>query len=408
MTSTQTTRSSSLELLEALYPPPVRVSTVNDSPDSPEREHRRQIEYTAFPSVEHARILVSSGAHHASARAIERQLTGQRSRTRIARRLVSSAARYGVLDRVPGSRVTVTDVGDVETIEQRLARGLGAPSVHLTIPVGPPRANRKPILQVSDLAGEPLAFVKVGHNPLTHALVDAEGRSLRAIAGDASNQIEAPRVRAEFEWYGSRVLVMSVLQIPTRRLSGNDARDRLKRLAAQITSLDGPVHRVPWRLHPLRGRLRHAFDDLGDQGRPFLAELEGHGDDVVLGVGAWHGDFNPGNFALVSGACPVWDWERFEANVPPGFDLLHHDLHRWITIERVQPELAATRLLSRSADLLAGVVSPADSLMTAQLYLLTLAERYLRDNQERAGASLGRVTDWLLPALRSYGAGRGE
>src|SRR5699024_8789625 len=124
-------------------------------------------------------------------------------RTRIARRLVSWAAQCGVLERVPRSQVTVTGVDDEERFEQRLARTLGVPSVHLTLPVGPPRANRKPILQVSDFSGDSLAFVKVGHNSVTRPLVVGEGRSLRAIAQLAGNAIEVPRVLAEFDWYGS-------------------------------------------------------------------------------------------------------------------------------------------------------------------------------------------------------------
>ena len=405
MNSPHAARPPSVELLEALYPPPVRVGAAHEQS---QRFGDQKVAYTAFPSVERARILVSSGAHHASARAIARQLTGQRRRTRIARRLVSSAARHGVLDRVPRSQVTVTASGDEERFEQRLARALEVPGVHLTIPIGPPRANRKPILQVSDLAGNPLAFVKVGHNPLTRSLVEAEGRSLRVVARSAGNEIEAPRLRAEFEWYGSQVLMMSALQIPTRRLSVADSRDRLEQLAMQIASLEGPVQRVPWRVHPLRRRLHWAFDGLGERGQPFLAELETLDDDAAMSVGAWHGDFNPGNFALMSGPCQVWDWERFEGGVPFGFDILHHDLHRWITIERVKPEEAADRLLSRSTDLLADALPPAERLMTARTYLLTLAERYLRDNQEQAGANLGRVTSWLLPALMRHSNGKGQ
>lgn len=395
----------SIELLEALYPPPVRIGA---SHEVAWRPGDCKIMYTAFPSVERARIIVSSGAHHASARAIARQLTGQRPRTRIARRLVSWAAQCGVLERVPRSQVTVTGVDDEERFEQRLARTLGVPSVHLTLPVGPPRANRKPILQVSDFSGDSLAFVKVGHNSVTRPLVVGEGRSLRAIAQLAGNAIEVPRVLAEFDWYGSHVLVMSALQIPARRVSGAASRYRLEQLAAQIASLAGPVRRTRWREHPLRERLRSGLDELGDRGRPFRVELESLDDESEMSVGSWHGDFNAGNFALLPNVCQVWDWERFEVGVPLGFDILHHDLHRWITIERMSPEDAAERLLARSSELLVDTASPVECRATARVYLLTLAERYLRDDQEGAGADLGRVTSWLLPALTRYGSGRAE
>ena len=59
------------------------------------------------------------------------------------------------------------------------------------MPVGPPRATRKPVLQVTDRGGRVLAFVKVGHDPLTAGLVAAEGQALARVAG-----LDLRRVRA--------------------------------------------------------------------------------------------------------------------------------------------------------------------------------------------------------------------
>lgn len=39
--------------------------------------------------------------------------------------------------------------------------------------------------------------------------------------------------------------------------------------------------------------------------------------------------------------------------------------------------------------------------LTAALYLLEIARRYLDDRQDEAGAHLGRPAEWLLPGLTS-------
>ena len=44
----------------------------------------------------------------------------------------------------------------------------------------------------------------------------------------------------------------------------------------------------------------------------------------------------------------------------------------------------------------------------AHAYLLTLAHRYLVDDQEGAGADLGRVREWLVPALQAHQLRRGR
>ena len=54
--------------------------------------------------------------------------------------------------------------GTPDTIETHLREILGR-EISLGIQLGPPRANRKPILQVLDSDGQPLAFGKLGINP---------------------------------------------------------------------------------------------------------------------------------------------------------------------------------------------------------------------------------------------------
>ena len=171
----------------------------------------------------------------------------------------------------------------------------------------------------------------------------------------------------------------------------------------------GPA--VAWGRHPHRQALQDGLGRCGVLAGPLGAALDRLDPETVVPVAAWHGDLNPGNIAVVAGACPVWDWERFGTDVPPGFDLLHHDLHEAITMRGRTPRDAATDLLAAGAVGLAPLgLTPASADLVTCAYLLTLAERYLGDAQDEAGADLGRVGDWLVPALddhlRTTGAAR--
>jgi hypothetical protein len=103
--------------------------------------------------------------------------------------------------------------------------------------------------------------------------------------------------------------------------------------------------------------------------------------------------------ANLADALLVWDWERFAQGVPLGFDAVHHDLQG--RIQRSGDAAAAVEATVRAAgELLApfGVPGPAREL-TALLYLVDLAVRYLTDRQAEAGARLGVLGTWLLPVL---------
>jgi hypothetical protein len=111
---------------------------------------------------------------------------------------------------------------------------------------------------------------------------------------------------------------------------------------------------------------------------------------------ASHGDWSPWNMWLTDRGLLVWDWERFERETPQGFDLLHFRLNDQLirgTWTRVD---AAHRLIAEAPDLLT-----ADPSRTALLYLLTIGLRYEADGQAAAGAAIGRLEDWLLPALEA-------
>ncbi|HWB38198.1 MAG TPA: hypothetical protein VHA75_19440 [Rugosimonospora sp.] len=94
----------------------------------------------------------------------------------------------------------------------------------------------------------------------------------------------------------------------------------------------------------------------------------------------------------------VWDWDRFASGVPVGFDALHYALHERM---RHTPDAAAAvaDLLERAPALLEefDVTGPVAPRVTALLYLIDLATRYLEDR--RTGGRLGVLGSWLLPVL---------
>lgn len=387
------------QLLTALYPEPWSVGESSGS------DVRRT--WTAIPSASRPRLLVPADDGRAAARAARRQLTGDRLRTRVARSAISGALAAGVLPRLTATRVVVSGPAGAPSVEDVLGAALDLPDVRLALPVGPARANRKPVLQVVDRDGEVVAFAKVGHNALTARLVRRESEVLAVLPGSAPPGLRIPRLLASTRWEDREVLVQEALDVPRRRLRGVEAQARLLRVVADIAGLSGPLHRHDWAAHPFHARLRERLSDCGAHADALEAALRRVRFSDTVVTGAWHGDLNSGNLALVAGACPVWDWERFESDVPLGFDLLHHRLHEQITVHGVPAREAASELVHEAGRLLSPLgVAHGDAGAVARVYLLALASRYLGDDQAAAGASLGSVDTWLLPAVSVAGAGR--
>lgn len=383
---------AALDLLGALYPPPLSV-VFDDRHGQPARAA-----WTALPSGGNPRLLVPESGPVVQTRVLRRQLTGQRWRTRLARNGLSLAAGSGMLTWLPGLRVAVTGPQGAPSIEDPLRDVLGVDEIRLTMPVGPARSNRKPVLQVTDPTGRVLAFAKVGHTPLTRRLVRQERQALRSLETASLKEVRVPRVIALLWWEGYDVAVLEALVIPSRRVTGEAGQRRLLSVVEEIAAIGRTV--IEWRHHPYRPALLAQVGDCGERGAPLRRHVEQVDDRLRFATGAWHGDLNPGNIAVVPGPCPVWDWERFEVGVPVGFDLLHHRLHETITGHRVPAGRAAMRLVAESPRILAPLGVPGEgAAAVARCYLVTLGCRYLLDDQRAAGGDLGRVEEWLFPAL---------
>jgi hypothetical protein len=310
-----------------------------------------------------------------------------------------AALRTGAAGLLLRDRIRITGPAG-ESIDGHLRAALGR-ELAVSIHIGPARANRKPVLQLISPAGDTFAFGKLGTGPLTQRLVRAETNALTALGRSGLTKLTVPRVLHAGQWRGLQVLVQSALPVwlPRAPLTPR----RLATAMLDIAGCCGYSHgtltgSAYWA--ELRARLAVLGDRTEGVALAAAAErLATHAGNTSLRYGAWHGDWAPWNMANLADALLVWDWERFAQHVPVGFDAVHHELQR-----RVQSSGDATAAVEatvrRAGELLQPfAVLPEVRELTALLYLVDLAARYLTDRQAEAGARLGVLGTWLLPVL---------
>jgi len=352
------------------------------------------------PGLRRPPLLVPAEQHVAAA-AIH-HFSAQRSRAaRITTKMFSLVLASGFGDAVLRGRVQVDAPATAETIETHLAAVLGR-DIMVSMYLGPPRANRKPVLQLLTPDGEPVAFAKVGVNPLTCRLVRAERDALARLDRADFADISLPRVLHHDQWHGLEVLVLSAVPAWTRRQPLPAA--RLAAAMSAVAQVDG-LHSEPLRGSAYLRRLRDwlAGADKGPEQDALMRALDAlaaRAGRTVLSYGAWHGDWAPWNMASTKHGLLVWDWERFTAGVPLGFDALHYRLQADLGPGHRDPLTAVAASSRSAAQLLAPFgISTEQAWLTGVLYLVELATRYLVDRQASAGARNGAPGSWLVPAI---------
>lgn len=354
-----------------------------------------------LPGRQRITMVVPAGARKVAAATVaqHRHPNGRVARAKHAA-VVLSISR-GLLRWVPGGFV-VPPAAAGPDLAERLGALTGR-TVGFGIHLGPPRANRKPILQVVDAGGETVAYAKVGVNDLTATLVARETEALTSLATRLPVDVRIPPVLAAFDWAGHPMLVLE--PVPTSSATATDPQRLQRAMVAVSRSHDVTSRRLE--ASTFWARLSGAIAALGDsQDGPGLAALadriqSAYGADAI-DFGCWHGDWTPWNSCHDGDDIVVWDWERFDADVPLGFDALHYDMQRGIRRGGVAPRVAAAATLASAATLLAPFAVGEQSVRrTCALYLLEIGTRYAADGQRRAGARLGDLEAWLLPELAS-------
>ena len=371
-------------------------------------------EYLLVLGGKRPRLLVPARHPRAAAVAVRRYAEPGAVSQRLVLRVLSAALRTG-LGRValrPRFRVCVnggsggSGGSDAETIETYL-RGALAEDLVLSMSIGPARANRKPVLQLLTQDGRTVGFAKIGVNELTRTLAAAEAESLRTVAATAPRHLTVPSVLHQGRWNGLEILVLSPLPIWLPRARHDPP--RLRAAMLEVAEIGGVT------TAPLRdsgywaglGRRLDSLDSDSDEAaralRGAYARIDEQAGAVPLRYGSWHGDWTPWNMATLRDTLLVWDWERFSGGVPLGFDAVHYAFQDAVVRDGTGPAVAVTRTLDGATRLLApfGVTSPegAAARLTALLYFIDIAARYLADRQAEAGAQLGRPREWLLPVL---------
>ena len=280
------------------------------------------LQWWAVPSAGRARLLVPVGRPEGAVM-LRRHGGGARSGVRA---LVATAVRYGVAQRLPLPRIQLElPAAGADGLDRWLARLLGRP-VSVGVLLGPPRPNRKPVVQVFGTAGEVVAFVKVGADPVTAALVRREAENLELLGGLDLHVVQLPEVLAVTRLGELEILVLSPLTssqeagrtavtVPPLAAMAEVAASR----GTTTEALAGSAFWVAARdgadsvLDPsVRRRLRRVVAEVDQR----------HGTTEVV-MGSWHGDWAPWNMGLHQDRVQVWDWERFAADVPWGLDLVH-------------------------------------------------------------------------------------
>jgi Phosphotransferase enzyme family len=399
------------EACELLWPAPALVTVETGEPgrsglrDGWQRLARcparpSNSEFALIHQVHRPPLLVPADRHVAAA-AIRHHTRPRSPAGRLGVKALSLSLAGGLGGAVLRGRVHVSAPAGASTIESHLKEVLEQ-DLQLSMYLGPARANRKPVLQLLTEDGETAAFAKIGVNPLTCRLVRAEHDSLLQLGRAGLSEITIPRVLHFDSWQGLDVLVLSPLPawLPPRPLSSARLTAAMTELAHVAGVQTGPLLGSRY-LQTLRSRLVDA-DQGAEQAalHDALDTLAARAGDEVLTFGSWHGDWSPWNMASTSQGLLVWDWERFTCCAPLGFDALHYRLQSEVTAGQHDPAAAARQCFERAVHQLDPFgVAPRPAQVTALLYLVDLAARYLADRQAKAGAPLGAPGTWLIPAV---------
>ncbi len=311
----------------------------------------------------------------------------------------SVRSRAFALVRWPKLRVATADP-QAESIETHLADRLGT-DVRVGVLLGTRRPNQKPVLQVFARDGRVLGYAKIGHNDLTATLVRREAAALAAIDGSALRTFRTPELLHHGQWAGLEVLVMSALTTNSRLRVTPAARVAAMR---ELSRLSGTTS-APLADTTFFERLRADAQRLSTEpmGPRLLAAADAleraHGDDPVE-LGSWHGDWGGWNMGLDGdGVLQLWDWERFDSQVPLGFDGLH------FAVQALRPgRRDATRdeemLVASVPGILTELGVPrCQQDLSLRLYLLEMAIRYVDALMRSDAPPLRRRADWVLAFL---------
>jgi len=362
-------------------------------------------EFLLLPRGKRARVLVPAGRQVAAA-AIRGYGRPAMPGAALAARVLPALLSAGIGRAGLGRRMVAGIPPGTVTIESYLGGVLGQ-DLQVSLLLGAPRANRKPVLQLLTGDGVTAGFAKLGDGPLARELIAAEHAALRRLGRAGLTGLQLPQVLHYGKWAGRPVLVLSALPAGPRRRRWPAG--QLTAAMAELAVVTG-LRYGPLAGSGYLGRLTAGLATAGPGPdrvavSAALAVITRRAGTAALAFGCWHGDWTPWNMSGTPAGLAVWDWERFATGVPAGFDALHFRLHAEVLGGRhpARPDAAraACAALVRDAPRVLDPYGtpPAAARLTAVLYLAEITARYLADGQDQTGHPLGSPGRWLIPAL---------
>lgn len=328
-------------------------------------------------------------------------------RARVTNQLTSWAGRVGATRLAPGV-VQFRGPSDAPSILSHLAAALQT-DVHVGMSFGPPRANRKPVLQLLSPGGTCLGFAKVGVDALTRSRVSQELAALRSLTTLDLGGLIVPEVLDVPPWQQNPILMTKPVRTWSTERMNPAVRDRaLRDLVEAVGTKTFALADSPW-WHELHAGMSTVppSDDMDRLRRCGDAVTGRVGRRNVL-HGAVHGDWSPWNLATENEHTVAWDWERFSSCAPVGLDAVHFAVQEQVRLAGLPPAQALDAVSLNASDLVArngGL--PANGPILMALYLLQLGQQFLRDGQQKAGSRRGPLGTWLLPTLERVTASLG-
>jgi hypothetical protein len=358
-----------------------------------------------LPSRRAPRLLVPTGLPSAASMLARHSRS---RRQRLGQAMLSRGVSSGLLSLLPVWRLVphADDRGDA-SIQSYVRTHLPA-AASVGALLGPPRANAKPVLRVFDDKGRTIAFGKVGHNEIAGALVRHEHQVLQELRGAGFVHLEPPGVLHCGTWRGLDVLLLEALASSDRaEPSWELPVSAMYELAEHAGVTSGGVAESPY-LRALRDRAAAlpATSPVHDH----LAVVAQRSGQMQLSFGRWHGDWAPWNMgsnmglSRGSGSSPVplWDWERSQAAVPVGFDVVHFLLQEQFKDHAGAPTALAALRGASIAPLGRWYRDRGQVDATIQLYLCEILTRYVSDGGIDPTSSLRSRIATILTMLSLY------
>ena len=360
------------------------------SPPPPAEDRGEFEDYVVLQGSARPRYLLPAAMPRAATRALDRPGAARTAQARLLELALPALARLGAS--APGGwHLRVRSGSDAApSLSRRIALELGLQRVHIAVAIGPPRPNRKPVLQVFDQLGTTVCFGKLGVDELTSRLVRHEATYLANRRFDA---IAAPALISLGDWKGLPLALFRPL--PLRQGHRGDqlaasASEILGIAAAETIEEADVLHSAWW------CRISKELTTVGGASpvETALASVATRLEGERWRFGSWHGDFTPWNAQRIDETLYVWDWERADGPVPLGFDPVHSSFQVATLREGLAPAAAAERAATVNPGLLHQLgARPGSHRTLVDCYVLELCLRLL--DAARTGGERG-----LTPAVR--------